>query len=301
MFAILQRFSIAQELIIPCFTSALFVVCLSLSLFFVFTMIFNIGVYGLVVALTISFVSHPIMLLLFLLMYKSQRDLSLLKFPKNCFHNWRPLFLLIIPSIIQREAWWFIYELGSFFAGILGDFELGAQSILLRYSVFLLLVPSGFSTISLTRIAVHIGKSRQSLISMRSKTKTENGNPNEETINLKEIQNAYKATLIFHLIIGIVMAAGFIFLRYPLARMVSDSPEVVEIAASNTIYIAFIGGLFVLEMANLSALRAIGQFIFPLIVTIICFYGIALPLSIYLTFYTFYDSMDIILLWPLQV
>ncbi len=101
IFEVLLRFFLAQELIFPCFISAVLYVLVFLILSATATIIFNWGFYCLPVALSISIVLNTIFVLVFQFMYQSQRELGILNVKKTCLQHWGYLFRLIIPSIIQ--------------------------------------------------------------------------------------------------------------------------------------------------------------------------------------------------------
>ncbi|KAJ8276040.1 hypothetical protein COCON_G00077920 [Conger conger] len=85
----------------------------------------------------------------------------------QCLQEWDTFINLAIPSMLMLCLEWWTYEIGSFLAGLIGEVELGAQSIAYQMGSISYMFPLGFSVAASVRVgnALGAGKTAQAQLS----------------------------------------------------------------------------------------------------------------------------------------
>lgn len=60
----------------------------------------------------------------------------------DCLQEWGPFLRLAIPSMLMNCLEWWLYEIAGFLAGIVGEVELGAQSVVYQLAAVAYMVPA---------------------------------------------------------------------------------------------------------------------------------------------------------------
>lgn len=60
----------------------------------------------------------------------------------DCLQEWGPFLQLAIPSMLMNCLEWWLYEIAGFLAGIVGEVELGAQSVVYQLAAVAYMVPA---------------------------------------------------------------------------------------------------------------------------------------------------------------
>ncbi|KAM4583743.1 multidrug and toxin extrusion protein 1-like [Odontesthes bonariensis] len=75
----------------------------------------------------------------------------------DCLQEWGPFVHLAIPSMLMLCLEWWIFEVGGFLAGIIGENELGAQSVIYQLAYIAYMFPLGFSAAASVRVGNALG------------------------------------------------------------------------------------------------------------------------------------------------
>ncbi|XP_024145077.1 multidrug and toxin extrusion protein 1 isoform X2 [Oryzias melastigma] len=87
----------------------------------------------------------------------------------ECLQEWGPFVKLAIPSMLMLCLEWWIFEVGGFLAGMIGEAELGAHSVAYQLAVIAYMFPLGISAAASVRVgnALGAGKVEQAKLSCK--------------------------------------------------------------------------------------------------------------------------------------
>ncbi|XP_043970991.1 multidrug and toxin extrusion protein 1-like isoform X1 [Gambusia affinis] len=75
----------------------------------------------------------------------------------DCLQEWGSFIQLAIPSMLMLCLEWWIFEAGGFLAGVIGEVELGANSIIYELAIIAYMFPLGFSAAASVRVGNALG------------------------------------------------------------------------------------------------------------------------------------------------
>ncbi|KAM9792975.1 multidrug and toxin extrusion protein 1-like [Neosynchiropus ocellatus] len=75
----------------------------------------------------------------------------------DSLQEWGPFIHLAIPSMLMLCLEWWLFEVGSFLAGIIGEVELGAQSVVYELAVVAYMAPLGIAAAASVRVGNALG------------------------------------------------------------------------------------------------------------------------------------------------
>ncbi|XP_049892877.1 multidrug and toxin extrusion protein 1-like isoform X2 [Epinephelus moara] len=128
----------------------------------------NLGVAGSAAANAIAQYS----LAVFLFVYMCSRGLHKATWDGwsgDCLQEWGPFLHLAIPSMLMHCLEWWLYEIAGFLAGVIGEVELGAQSIVYELASIAYMFPMGFSVAASVRVGNALGAGNTEQAKMSSK------------------------------------------------------------------------------------------------------------------------------------
>ncbi|XP_049447722.1 multidrug and toxin extrusion protein 1-like [Epinephelus fuscoguttatus] len=128
----------------------------------------NLGVAGSAAANAIAQYS----LAVFLFVYMCSRGLHKATWDGwsgDCLQEWGPFLHLAIPSMLMHCLEWWLYEIAGFLAGVIGEVELGAQSIVYELAAIAYMFPMGFSVAASVRVGNAFGAGNTEQAKMSSK------------------------------------------------------------------------------------------------------------------------------------
>uniref|UniRef100_A0A3B3ZX68 Solute carrier family 47 member 2 n=1 Tax=Periophthalmus magnuspinnatus TaxID=409849 RepID=A0A3B3ZX68_9GOBI len=83
--------------------------------------------------------------------------LSLSGWSMECLREWGLFLSLALPSMVMMCSEWWLYEVGSFLAGLISEVELGAQSVIYELAIVVFMMPIGFATAASVRVGCALG------------------------------------------------------------------------------------------------------------------------------------------------
>ncbi|XP_030602360.1 multidrug and toxin extrusion protein 1-like [Archocentrus centrarchus] len=128
----------------------------------------NLGVVGSAIANSLSQIT--ICLLLFgYIRWRNLHQQTWGGWSTECLQEWGSYMKLAIPSALMTCFEWWIWELGGFFAGLLGEVDLAAQHVLDEIGSIIYMVPLGIHAAACVRVgnALGAGDTTRALVSCR--------------------------------------------------------------------------------------------------------------------------------------
>ncbi|XP_026874570.2 multidrug and toxin extrusion protein 1 [Electrophorus electricus] len=175
--------------------------------------------------------------------------------------EWDTFMQLAIPSTLMLCFEWWIYEIGGFLAGMLGEVDLAAQHVLLELSAIIYMFPLGVHAAACVRVgnALGAGDTARALITSKV-TLTVSG--------------------ILALLQGIVLG----FTKSVLGFIFTSDVTIVNIVSENMTFYIFLQFFDALVCVSSGILLGSGKQKIAAISNLICYYCIGLPLGISLMF-----------------
>uniref|UniRef100_A0A667XCG0 Multidrug and toxin extrusion protein n=1 Tax=Myripristis murdjan TaxID=586833 RepID=A0A667XCG0_9TELE len=75
----------------------------------------------------------------------------------DCLQEWGPFIKVAVPSMLMLCLEWWMFELGGFLAGLIGEVELGAQSVVYGLATIAYMFPLGFAVAASVRVGNALG------------------------------------------------------------------------------------------------------------------------------------------------
>lgn len=168
----------------------------------------------------------------------------------------KPMLKIGVPAGTQ-----FLFEVGAFsvaaiMMGWIGDKELAAHQIAIGLVSLSYMAATGISAASTVRIGNLIGQS--------------------DGVNLGR---AGKANFILSLFIMLVFACAFILVHKVAPTFYIDDPEVIDLASSLIIIAGFFQLSDGIQVVGLGNLRGMSDVRVPTVITLVAYWGLAIPVS----------------------
>ena len=194
---------------------------------------------------------------------------QLLNFPSKSAFD-KIIFLRILKQGVPAGLQYF-FEIGAFsgaaiYIGKLGVYQLAAHNVAINLASVTYMIISGVSIAASIKVGDAMGQNKM---------------------------NKVRKTGIAAILTGLVIMSGFallfLVLDYPLVRLYTADPNVIHYATG----LVMIAGLFQLfdgtQAIGLGILRGASDVKIPTLVTLIAYWGIGVPLGVYLAFHTSYN------------
>ncbi|KAJ5629040.1 hypothetical protein N7490_011268 [Penicillium lividum] len=191
-------------------------------------------------------------------------------FTKRAFQNWGPMIRLALPGLIMVEAECLAFEVLTLASSYLGTTELAAQSILSTISSITWQIPFPLSIAGSTRIANLIGASL-----------------------VGPAKTTAKVSFCGATLVGLFNMVLLSSLRSYIPRLFSSDDEVVELVAQ-VLPLCAAFQLFDALAANCNGiLRGLGRQEIGGYIQLVCYYAIAMPISMGTTFWLDWGVMGL--------
>ncbi|XP_017348922.1 multidrug and toxin extrusion protein 1 [Ictalurus punctatus] len=175
--------------------------------------------------------------------------------------EWDAFMKLAIPSTLMLCFEWWIYEIGGFLAGMLGEVDLAAQHVLLELGTITYMFPLGVHAAACVRVgnALGAGNTRQALITSKV---------------------ALLVSGVLAVLQGIVLGST----KSVLGLIFTNDEAIVEIVSENMTFYVFLQFVDALVCVSSGILLGSGNQKIAAISNLISYYCIGLPLGISLMF-----------------
>ncbi|KAK7929683.1 hypothetical protein WMY93_006078 [Mugilogobius chulae] len=123
---------------------------------YVFLFHLELGIKG---SATVSAISESLQaILLFIYIYaRGLHKETWSGWSLDCLQEWGPFVKLAIPSMLMLCLEWWMFEIGSFLAGLISEVELGSQSVVYQISMILFSIPLGLASAASIRVGYCLG------------------------------------------------------------------------------------------------------------------------------------------------
>ncbi|EPS33023.1 hypothetical protein PDE_07984 [Penicillium oxalicum 114-2] len=182
-------------------------------------------------------------------------------FTRRAFDNWGPMIRLALPGLMMVEAECLAFEVLTLASSYLGTSELAAQSILATISSIVWQIPFPLSIACSTRVANLIGAS----LVGASKTSA-------------------KVSFCLATVVGLFNMVLLSSLRTSVPKLFSSDPEVIELVAIGLPVCAAFQLFDALAAVCNGVLRGLGRQEIGGYIQVLCYYAIAMPISMSTTF-----------------
>ncbi|XP_058483892.1 multidrug and toxin extrusion protein 1-like [Solea solea] len=179
----------------------------------------------------------------------------------DCLQEWGSYMKLAVPSALMVYFEWWIWEIGGFLAGVLGEVDLAAQHILLETGAITYMFPLGIHAATCVRVgnALGAGNTARALVTCRV---------------------ALVLTALLSVIQGVILAASKSFLG---GIFTSDESIVALVSTNLTVYI-FLQFFDAILCVCTGILIGSGMQKFAALSNLVSYYFVALPAGIALMF-----------------
>lgn len=177
-------------------------------------------------------------------------------FSRRALSNWGPMIRLSIPGMVMVEAEWFAFEILTLATGQFGSTYLATQSILITITSTTFQIPFPIAIASSTRVANLIGAG---LVDAAKKC----------------AEVAFWAAVC----VGVLNVTILATLRYQLAYLFTDDPDVIDLVASVLPVCAVMQFVDCLAAISHGLLRGTGKQEFGGYANLVCYYVVGLPLA----------------------
>lgn len=230
---------------------------------YLFIVTWQMGVHGAAMALNITYILNFTIQELYVKVVRKEvfKEFSAPLFEEESFLDWGMFIKLAVPTTFLMCIEWWAFEFIVIFAGILGVKELAAQIAIMMINGIVFMVPLGLQYSASGLVGNALGK----------------GNPAQA-----------KRLALMCVIVCVTIVSGLSVSlnvwREAIASIFTKDPETIELVASILPALSAFVLLDALHGVQAGNVRALGKQGIVSLCTLLCYYGVGLPLAIYLGF-----------------
>ncbi|XP_053712305.1 multidrug and toxin extrusion protein 1-like [Synchiropus splendidus] len=227
---------------------------------YVFLFLLDLGVAGSAAANAIS----QYLLATVLFIYISWRGLHKATWggwSLDCLQEWGPFIQLAIPSMLMLCLEWWLFEVGSFLAGIIGEVELGAQSVVYELAVVAYMAPLGFAAAASVRVGNALGA----------------GNVEQAKLSSKV---PIVCTFIIACLFGVILAVT----RNGIGYIFTTEHEIIQRVSEVMVIFCFTHLFDAIAGVTGGVLRGVGKQLVGALCNLVGYYFIGFPIGVSLMF-----------------
>lgn len=252
-----KRFVQAQGM----FSASLYVLlfCAPLNAFmnWLFVWKFQWGFVGAPIAVAITDNLLPLGLFIYVRFFSKHGMSCWNGFTKKAWHNWGPMIKLALPGLVMIEAECLAFEILTFLSSYFGQETLAAQSVLATITSLTFQIPFPLSIAGSTRVANLIGAT----LADAAKIST-------------------KVTFSAAVVVGIINVTLLSALKGYIPHLFTSDEEVIRVVAEILPLCAAFQLFDALAASCNGILRGLGRQEFGGYVQLVCYYVVAMPISI---------------------
>ncbi|XP_057216528.1 multidrug and toxin extrusion protein 1 [Triplophysa rosa] len=249
-----------QGIILPQMYTAVVANILNVATNYVLLRVLNLGVMGSAAANSISQISISLLLFAYI-RWKKLHVKTWDGWSTVSLQEWGSYMKLAIPSTLMLCFEWWIYEIGGFLAGMLGEVDLAAQHVLLELGAITYMFPLGVHAAACVRVGNALGAGDTNRALLTSKM----------TLVISGILAVFQG-----IILGSAKSVvGYIF---------TSDESIVKIVSENLTLYVFLQFFDALVCVSSGILLGAGKQKIAAVSNLICYYCIGLPVGIALMF-----------------
>jgi len=218
------------------------------------------GFVGGPIALCITYVCLPFILLVFVKMFDSHKD-TWYGWSWKAMDDWMPFLKMGVPGMLMYCAEWWASEVIALAAGFIGDTDLAAQSVVTTTNSIIFMIPLGISVAVNTRVGNLLGA----------------GQPEKAK---KSMYVAFFINFVFCIVMVFVLA----LFRNVWGHIFTNDQEVVNLVEKVLIIYAIAQIFDGTQGVAAGVLRGLGKQNLGFVMNFISYYLIGLPTSLVLAF-----------------
>ncbi|KAH0580723.1 hypothetical protein H2248_002210 [Termitomyces sp. 'cryptogamus'] len=220
---------------------------------------FNLGFIGAPISAAISWGLVPVISIIYGVFFVP--DAAWHPISLEIFTNLGELIRLGMFSVAQVSSEWWTWEILIFAASFLGSVSTASQSVLTTLACVTWQVGAALSTAVGVRVGHHLG-----------------------TMDHRRARGAANASILLVLMTSIFLSSSYMVFREPLARLLSNDPEVIVEVVSVIPLVALLQIVDGNACVTSGLMRAMGRQYTGALLNISGFYFLGIPSSIYLAF-----------------
>ncbi|CAJ1053285.1 multidrug and toxin extrusion protein 1-like [Xyrichtys novacula] len=179
----------------------------------------------------------------------------------DCLQEWGPFVQLAIPSMLMLCLEWWMFELGGFLAGVIGEAELGAQSIAYELAVVAYMFPLGFAGAASVRVGNALGAG-----------------------NVEQAKLSSKVPIICTFIIACFIGACLSISRNIIGFIFTTEQEILDRVSEVMIVFCFVHIFDAVAGVTGGVLRGVGKQLIGALCNLVGYYFIGFPIGVSLMF-----------------
>ncbi|XP_061926139.1 multidrug and toxin extrusion protein 1-like [Entelurus aequoreus] len=145
-----------QGIILPQMYTAAVANVLNLALNYSLIVLLQLGILGSAVANSLTHISICLLLFAYI-RWKKLHQATWGGWSTECLQDWGSYMKLAVPSTFMMCFEWWIWEIGGFLAGVLGEVDLAAQHVMVEISAITYMFPSGIQAAACVRVGNALG------------------------------------------------------------------------------------------------------------------------------------------------
>ncbi|KAM4620895.1 multidrug and toxin extrusion protein 1 isoform 2-T2 [Polymixia lowei] len=249
-----------QGIILPQMYTAAAANIINVAVNYVLIFSLKMGVIG--SAIANGFSQITICLLLFgYIQWRKLHDRTWGGWSSECLQDWGSYMKLALPSTLMTCFEWWIWEIGSFIAGILGEVDLGAQHVLLELGTITYMFPLGVSAAACVRVGNALGA----------------GNTARAIVTCK-------VSLVLSGVLAVFQGIGIFSTKSVTGYIFTNDDKIAKIVSENLSLHTFIQFFDALLCVCSGILVGAGMQKIAALSNLVCYYCIGLPVGIALMF-----------------
>uniref|UniRef100_A0AAV2LK94 Multidrug and toxin extrusion protein n=1 Tax=Knipowitschia caucasica TaxID=637954 RepID=A0AAV2LK94_KNICA len=179
----------------------------------------------------------------------------------DCLQDWKSFLVMAIPSLLMFCLEFWVFELGSFLAGMISDEELGAQGIIYNLIGINFIIPLGLSAAASVRVGSSLGAG-----------------------DVQEAKRASKVSVIAGCIMGILIGILMMLLRDYLGYIFTKYLNIIRRVSEVSLLYSFLYGADAVAGVTGGVLRGVGEQKLGAVCNLVGYYLIGLPVGVSLMF-----------------
>nr|XP_046259032.1 multidrug and toxin extrusion protein 1-like isoform X2 [Scatophagus argus] len=179
----------------------------------------------------------------------------------DCLQEWGPFIKLAIPSMLMLCLEWWLFEIAGFLAGVIGEAELGAQSIAYELAVIAYMFPLGFSAAASVRVGNALGAG-----------------------NIEQAKLSCKVPIVCAFIIACFVGGSLGIARNVVGFIFTTEQDILQRVADVMVIFAFTHVCDAVAGVTGGVLRGAGKPLIGALCNLVGFYFIGFPIGVSLMF-----------------
>ncbi|XP_074651188.1 multidrug and toxin extrusion protein 1-like [Tubulanus polymorphus] len=258
MYNVLCRYLMNQNIVRPLVVVGFLANVVNAGFHYLFVFTLDFGSRGSAIALSSTYAGLAIFTSLYIIIFRIHKP-TWDGWSLSAFKNWGTFNRLAIPGMCMVLLEWSALEISTIMAGTLGEVEVATQIIIMQLAVITYSMYFGLSVVVSVRVGQSLGRN-----------------------NPTDAKHAVRVSFAISLCLCTIGSIFFLSLKDVLPPLFSNDSRVID-SVSDVLWLMvpyqFLSGLSIVYSG---ILRGCGRQVIGAIVYLVCFYGLIVPLGLYL-------------------